>query len=247
MTENVHHFDIVVVGGGMAGLIAGVRGAELGKSVVVLEQGVGDRYPCNARYSGGIFHIAYNDVKVPEPRLVEAALEITDHAADPSLINVLARNGKILVDWMTQQGVRFIRGPAEWQNWMLAPPRPIKAGMEWIGRGPDVALRRLGERLGQLDGKLQLGTRATSLIMKDRRCVGVEAECEGKPVSFHAGAVILADGGFQANHELVAKYICARPDRLKMRGAPTGIGTALQWGKRSVPVSHGWTSSTATC
>ena len=55
------NFDLVCVGGGIAGMVAGVRAAERGLRVAVLEKGAEDRYPCNTRWSGGIIHISYAD------------------------------------------------------------------------------------------------------------------------------------------------------------------------------------------
>jgi fumarate reductase flavoprotein subunit len=228
MAEIIHSADLIVVGGGMAGLIAGVRAAELGLSVGVLEQGTSDRYLCNTRYSGGIFHLAYNDVKIPEADLMEAMRVITAGAIDPALAQVLARNGRLLVDWLTKQGARFIHGGPAWQNWMLAPPRPLTAGLEWIGRGPDVMLRKLGEHLRAAGSNLFLGTRATALRMQDGRCVGVDAVRDGVEIAFAAGAVVIADGGFQGDLALVGKHIGGVPDRLKQRGAQTGLGAGLR-------------------
>jgi fumarate reductase flavoprotein subunit len=220
--------DLVVIGGGMAGMIAGVRAAQLGLSVAVLEQGTGDRYLCNARYSGGIFHLAYNDVKVPEATLLEAMQASTAGAIDPALAKVLAARGGELVDWLAKQGARFIRPGLPWQNWTLAPPRPLSAGLEWVGRGPDVMLRRLGQTLASAGGTLHLGTRATALRMQDGRCVGVDAVRDGASIALTAGAVLIADGGFQGDLSLVGEHIARAPEKLKQRGASTGTGTGLR-------------------
>ena len=58
-------FDLVAIGGGFAGLIAALRGAELGLRTAVLEQGEDERYLCSSRWAGGIFHVSYHDVKLP--------------------------------------------------------------------------------------------------------------------------------------------------------------------------------------
>jgi fumarate reductase flavoprotein subunit len=54
------------------------------------------------------------------------------------------------------------------------------------------------------------------------------AEHSGVDTSYHARAVVIADGGFQGDTELVAKYISKRPERLKQRGAGTGRGDGLK-------------------
>ena len=44
-------FDLVAVGGGFAGLVAALRGAELGLRSAVVEQGADARYLCSSRRS----------------------------------------------------------------------------------------------------------------------------------------------------------------------------------------------------
>ena len=46
-------------------------------------------------------------------------------------------------------------------RWLLAPPRIMSAGLDWKGRGPDVALRTLADNLKKRGGTLMLGTRAS--------------------------------------------------------------------------------------
>ena len=57
-------YDVVVVGGGIAGLSAASRAAELGLRVALLERGTGEQYLNNTRYSGGILHVAFRNVKI---------------------------------------------------------------------------------------------------------------------------------------------------------------------------------------
>ena len=55
--------DLVIIGGGLGGLTAGVRAAELGLRATLLEKGDGEQYPCNSRWSGGIIHVAMRDIR----------------------------------------------------------------------------------------------------------------------------------------------------------------------------------------
>ena len=61
-------FDVIVIGGGLAGLIAANRAAELGRRAVVLEKGSEEQYLCNSRYTYGTFHIHFTGVDADETR-----------------------------------------------------------------------------------------------------------------------------------------------------------------------------------
>jgi len=220
--------DAAIVGGGLAGMVAAARACELGRSVVVLEAGPEGPYPCNVRYSGGVLHVAFCDIKSPPDVLLRAIAERTAGQADPAQAEAVARNAGRLVDWMRMQGVAFTHAAVGWQSHILAPSRAIAAGQDWRDRGPDVMLRTMADRIRERGGRILTGTRARSLIMREGRCAGVVASAPGGPLTIEAGAVILADGGFQANRELVGRHIAARPERLKQRGGGTGMGDGLR-------------------
>ncbi|MBI4192747.1 MAG: FAD-dependent oxidoreductase [Betaproteobacteria bacterium] len=222
-------FDVVVVGGGIAGLTAASRAAEQGLRVALLERGTDERYLCNSRYSGGVIHLAFHNVKEPPEALFEVIKDATAGNADPALARALATTSGRAVDWLQQQGAKFIRvGNIVWQQWVLAPPRPITPGLDWRGRGPDLTLRTLAANLEKRGGKMLRNMPATALMQQAGRCTGVEATNAEGVHHFKARAVILADGGFQGNAELVRQHISAAPEKLKQRGAGTGVGDGLR-------------------
>ena len=49
MTETDIEHDVIVIGAGIAGLVAANRAAQLGRRVVVLERGEDQRSLCNSR------------------------------------------------------------------------------------------------------------------------------------------------------------------------------------------------------
>jgi fumarate reductase flavoprotein subunit len=104
----------------------------------------------------------------------------------------------------------------------------LRAGIDWMGRGPDVLLRQLVGIIEKRGGKIHLDTRATSLALQDGRCTGVTAEAAGQPLRFAARAVVLADGGFQSNAEMLRRHITPDPAKLKQRGGVTGSGDGLR-------------------
>lgn len=221
--------DLVVIGGGLAGLTAALRSAESGLSVMVLEAGTANRYLCNSRLAMGFFNVAFRDIWEGEDILQRAIDAATAGSASPELTKTLSRNANHALAWLRGQGVRLIVG-----NWrpgshaMLAPPAAIGAGLRWPGRGADQMLRRLESQLVARGGSIMRGTRARELIMSGNRCVGVLADSDKARREFAANAVLIADGGFQNAPDLLREFVTEHPDRLLMRNAGTACGDGLQ-------------------
>jgi fumarate reductase flavoprotein subunit len=220
--------DLVVVGGGLAGLTAALRSAESGLGVVVLEAGTAERYLCNSRLAMGFFNVAFADIR-EGPAVMRQKIEaVTCGTADPALADVLSENIGPALQWLHGRGVRTVIG-----NWrrgmaaMLTPPAGIGAGLRWPGRGADQMLRRLETLLAAHGGRVVRGTRARELLMSNGCCVGVTAERAGRREDFAADAVLIADGGFQNSEALLREFVTARPERLLMRNAGTARGDGL--------------------
>ena len=119
---NTH--DLIVVGGGIAGIVAATRAAEKGLRVVVLEKGEVPDYKCNTRWSGGIVHVGYVDPKEPAANIPAGIALNTRGYTDPALGQVLVEQCGKVIDWLRVQGVRFIRsGSQSYLAWTMAPPR----------------------------------------------------------------------------------------------------------------------------
>lgn len=226
-------WDVVVVGGGIAGLSAGVRAAELGLRSLVVEKGEDPAYLCNSRISGGVFHVAHEDIRKPPPVLFEAIDRSTHGYADPGLARTLVEEAGETIAWLTAQGGRFINAGAHAKyTAMAAPPRPLDDTLDWLtswsGRGPDLLLRALAQRLDAHGGMLLLGTRASELIMEQGRCVGLRAERQGNGFLFRARAVVLCDGGFAGDAARIAGSITPRPDRIVQRNAGVATGDGIR-------------------
>src|SRR5690349_3838804 len=97
--------DLVVIGGGIAGMTAAVRAAELGLSVRVLEQGKEPRYPCNARFSGGLLHTAFYDPMRPANELRELLDRVTRGLGRADLREAVAVDGRRLLAFLRGHGV----------------------------------------------------------------------------------------------------------------------------------------------
>lgn len=222
--------DVAVIGGGIAGLISALRCAQAGKSVLVFERQTADRYVCNTRLTGGVFHCAMTDIRTPEDELFDIILNATDQAADPALARLVSRNAKHAVNWLQGLGIRFVRGSADpWHSFVLAPPGIAQLGRHWEGRCGDVLMRTLEAELSRHQGKVLRGHEAKELIMDGSQCCGVRvAVADGSVIEVASQAVVLADGGFQSNNAMLKEFVSPRPESVVQRNAGTGIGTGLR-------------------
>ena len=218
--------DLIAVGGGLAGLAAANRAAEGGLSVLVLERGAEPDYFCNSRIAGGLLHVAFRDMTRPADEIRASIAESVGGDGGPAtaLSELLADDAGKVLAWLRAEGGAFVRGGApEFMRWVMAPPRRRRGGLDWKGRGPDALLRRLTRNLAARGGELRLGSPVEALAVEDGRVIGVQTAAGTERARF----VLIADGGFQDNPELVRRHLSPRPERLFRRGAGGGRGDGI--------------------
>ena len=221
--------DIVIIGGGLAGLVTANRAAQLGLKPIVLEQGSAQKYLCNTRYTGGTFHLCLREITLAPELLHKIILETTDGFVKDDLARLMAHGGAKLIEWLQAEGIRFMRASAsEYHKWVLAPPGRSRPGLDWEGRGGDVLLRTLEANLLKRGGMLKRGAKAMSLISESGRCVGVVAQHSGASHEWRARAVVIADGGFQCNLDLLKQHVTPDPAKLKQRNGGTAFGDGMR-------------------
>src|SRR5947209_19134578 len=194
---NENEADVVIVGGGLAGLTAGGRLAQHGHRVTVAEAGADDHYLCNSRIASGSYQLAHSDPTLDAATLRDAIMGDTEGAADPELAAAVAAIAGEAMQWLRAEGTKFIKVShgGKGASWSMAPPRPATPSFGWEGRGPDLTLRSLTKNFKAHGGQLVLGTRAERLLIEDGRCVGIEALRDGRTVRLRAGGTGRADAG----------------------------------------------------
>src|SRR5438270_7424907 len=121
--------DVIVVGGGNAAFSAALAAQEQGTSVLMLEAAPEDESGGNSRFTAGSIRVVYNgvdDIRTLVPDLTQAEIDTTDfgtytaeqffddmarvtqHRADPDLVELLVTRSFDTLNWMRQKGVRFI-------------------------------------------------------------------------------------------------------------------------------------------
>jgi len=228
MSAREETFDVVVVGGGGAGLAAAIEAANAGRSVMLLEKG-GELHGSTAWSVGSVsasatpHQIRKGIADRPEDHWRDMAgfngdLDGRDNA---DLRRVLADAMPDTFRWLLSHGIRFY-GP------MPEPPhrKPRMHNVLPNSRAFVVHLGRAARRAGVA---IRLRHRATALAMEGGRVVAVECEAPDGKHRFRArGGIVLAAGDFTNDPELKARHM--GPREAKVEGVnllATGDGQKL--------------------
>lgn len=199
--------DIVIIGAGGAGLTAAVQATEMGADVIVLE-----KMPMaggnTLRATGGL-NACNTDVQKEKgvedsvELFVEDTMKGGHNENDPELVRTLAENSADTVKWLTKLGADLSDLGRTGGASVPRAHRP-KGG---AAVGPNL-VKALTNAVQEKNIDLRLENEAKEILTdNDGNITGVKAtDKDGKEYTINAKAVIIATGGFGANHELVEKY-----------------------------------------
>src|SRR5690625_3756042 len=103
MTTDVDH-DLIIVGAGISGLIAANRVAKLGRKPIVLEKGQDELYLCNSRFTGGFFHIGFEDMHQPPDVLRAIIKRVMRGQERDDLADAMAGDAARAIRWLRDNG-----------------------------------------------------------------------------------------------------------------------------------------------
>ncbi|MCW2778617.1 MAG: putative oxidoreductase, partial [Frankiales bacterium] len=239
--------DVVVLGGGGAGLAAAVSAAEAGASVLLFESE--GELGGSTQLSAGLFTAAgtsvQRDLGVADDaaRFFQHYMDLNQWMLKPGLVRTFCEQAAPTLEWLIALGAHF---PAALSG-NAHTPGLCRAGVEdvWRGHVP----RDQGSGLVQvLDGarrragvEVVLHTRVQQLLSEDGRVTGVVAD----GVEVQAGAVVVSTGGLARDSGLVdAHYPAANRagDALFVVAAPGSRGDHLRLGAQvgTAVAGDGW-------
>ncbi len=207
-TEENVDVDVVVVGAGGAGMSAAITAKQAGKNVIILEKMpyVGGN---TTKATGGMnaaetHYQKEQGIEDTVEQFIEDTMEGGKQINDKDLVTVMAEKSADAIDWLDEIGaplpkVSFSGGAT---NARIHAPEDGSGVGEYLVAAFSKTLEKEGI-------EVYLETKATEIMMKDGKAVGVKAESADKLYTINADAVILATGGFGANEDMYVKY---RPD-----------------------------------
>jgi fumarate reductase flavoprotein subunit len=221
--------DVVVVGAGLAGWMAAVAAQEQGRQVRVVARATRKPGWGNSMVSGGALHAVLRDPRT-DPAELERLMEAeTDGVADPAVVAAWAANAARAVAWVEEHGGDLASDPSQSHRAkVFSPVRATEPGMRYKGFGLPNFLSHLRERLLAGGGEVVQPARAFRLERGEGGGWWVDLDTPEGAVRSRSAAVVLADGGFQANRSLVKRYIGT--DQVRLRGAGTATGDGLLMG-----------------
>ncbi|MGI6037429.1 MAG: flavocytochrome c [Limnochordia bacterium] len=194
--------DVVIVGGGGAGLSAAIEAADNGANVILLEKlaFLGGETLISAGTIQGSYTSVQDEAGIADARkdLFKYWMEAAHYRNDADLVRTVVDMSSENVDWLIDMGINYTPASLGGGGWT-----PVYRAHRTPGGGSEF-IRALAEQARKKNVQILLETRATDLIVENGRVVGVKAS--GKASEVRANAVILATGGYAANPELIAKY-----------------------------------------
>jgi tricarballylate dehydrogenase len=225
MHEQRQEYDVLVVGGGNAGLCAALTARQAGARVIVLEsaprylRGGNSRHTRNFRCA----HAAPTDVLTEsygEDEFLADLNRVTEQEADPALSRLLISRSAGCPDWMRQFGVRF--------------QRPLRGTLH-LGR---TNVFFLGGGKALMNSYYAAAERAGIRVEYDAEVVGLEAadgrfqaavvRKNGQDAQVKGKALVVAAGGFESNIEWLREAWGSAADNFIIRGTPHNTGRILR-------------------
>jgi succinate dehydrogenase/fumarate reductase flavoprotein subunit len=199
--------DLLVLGGGLAGLSAAARAVQDGASVVVVEKG--PSLGGSAVYAGFLWTAPTLDV-----------MREVNPDGDPELGARLVDGYDDAIGWVQSLGVAT-KDPVT----VLGYGRGVETDMTGLIAACERVVRQ-GE-----DSEILLGAQTSMLIRSHGRVRGAEiVTADGERRRIEARSTVLATGGFGGDPELRAQHIHPLARELPLRANPHSTGDGLRLG-----------------
>ena len=224
MAERIES-DVIVVGGGNAGMCAALSAREAGASVTVLECAPAEFRGGNSRHTRNMRTMHDEPTRVlsgcySEQEYFDDLVRVTGGKTDEQLARTVIRESRPSNRWMEAHGVRF---------------QPPLGGTLSLGRtnafflgGGKALLNAYYAEAARRGITVVYGAEVTDLKTDCGRFQNGTVAKNGESASFQGKALVVAAGGFEANLEWLKEVWGPAAENFLVRGTPYNRGTVLK-------------------
>ncbi len=215
-------FDVVVVGGGNAGLVAAISAREAGASVLLLEKapewrrGGNTRHTRDIRYAHPPGEPFTTGEAYPVEELLDDLQRVGGGKANAAMAALVVHESQSVAEWMTEHGVR-------WQQPLTGTLHLGRTNRFFLGGGK--ALVNTYYATAQRMGVQVEYEAAVERVQIDGKCASGVILSDGRTIN--TAAVVLTCGGFEANIDWLKRYWGDAADNYVVRGTPENDGRVL--------------------
>lgn len=217
-------YDVVILGGGNAGLCAAMAARETGASVLVLEHAPKALRGGNSRHARNfrVMHDAPSELMqgiYREDEYWNDLARVGGGGVDEGVARVMIRESGRVIPWMNGRGARI----ESTQSSVMTASRKT-AFLLGGGKALLNAYYRTAERLNVA---ILYDTEVLSLRLDDRAAREVTILHQGHQRTIRAKAVVIASGSFQANVDWLKRYWGDAANHFLIRGTSYANGRVL--------------------
>jgi fumarate reductase flavoprotein subunit len=204
-------YDLVIVGGGTAGMPAAIFAAKRGLKVLVIDaapQLGGTLYLSTGQMSAAGSKLQKAMGIVDSPQLhYDDVMRISHNTANAALVRLAVWNAAPTLDWLMDNGFKVLPG----QPILGAGHEPYSQRRYQWGEHNGLSILETLRPLfaaGVAAGGITVvnNTRAHELLTRDGAVIGVRAsDSGGKKTDYFGGSVLMSTGGFAMNGKLFEK------------------------------------------
>jgi tricarballylate dehydrogenase len=223
MAELSRPFDVLVVGGGNAGLCAAITARRAGARVLVLESATKDFRGGNSRHTRDIRYMhqaatEYVTGRYSEEEFWEDLRQVTGGETNERLARLTIQASEELGNWMAANGVR-------WQKPLRGTLHLARSNLFMLGGGKAM-MNAYYDTASRLGAEVAYESEVGELDVRDGEFLA--AVCGGSRQVIQAKTIVIASGGFEANIPWLKEYWGAAADNFIVRGTQHNQGRMLK-------------------
>jgi len=239
--KQIKKIDVLVIGGGNAGLCAAISAACNTKNVLVIEKANYEQRGGNSSLTMN-FRFAHSSIEellalfnlpevnedqlvrlknhykaYPENEFYSDLMQVSNNRADSELSSILVKKSYETIRWLRTFGHVWEIKPR-----ILAGSLPIRI----VGGGRELQNKNFAA-VEKADINIAYGCELIDLVAQDNYVKEAKVLYKNEQITIRAKTIILACGSYEANSSMRKKYLGTKWEHAALRGIPFNTGQGI--------------------